>query len=105
MTIESSPPPARPQSADLGQASVLEPDPLTESNLFDGDTYDHLLFDLHALGTYTHHVAEKNLPLSPKQQSWIVRHARHTFLNVYRRLFTVLFLLNFILVLPIIVGK
>ncbi|KAK2626436.1 hypothetical protein QTJ16_003611 [Diplocarpon rosae] len=37
---------------------------------------------------------EKPSPLPSKHHSWLLRHARHTFLNVYRRLFGVVFALN-----------
>ena len=96
--------PARPQPAVIKQPS-FEQEFEDEPNLLNGDTYDHLLFDLHALNTYTHQVTGKTLPLLPKQQSWFVRHARYTFLNVYRRLFTVVFALNFLLALPIVTCK
>ena len=37
---------------------------------------------------------DKPLPILPKRQSRLLRHARHTFLNVYRRLFSIVFILN-----------
>ena len=64
------------------------------THLFETTSYEHLLFDLHALNTFTHQFGEKALPLIPKRQSVIARHARHTFLNVYRRLFSVMIVLN-----------
>ncbi len=41
-------------------------------------------------------VSEKELPLPRKKNSRLLRHARHTFLNVYRRLFSIVFVLNLI---------
>jgi len=37
---------------------------------------------------------KKSTPLPPKHHSRPIRHARHTFLDVYRRLFSVVFALN-----------
>ena len=37
---------------------------------------------------------EKDVPLLPKRRNWLLRHARHTFLNVYRRLFSIVFIMN-----------
>ncbi|KUJ23637.1 uncharacterized protein LY89DRAFT_635992 [Mollisia scopiformis] len=39
---------------------------------------------------------EKDQPLPQKKYSRSLRHARHTFLNVYRRLFSIVFVLNLI---------
>jgi len=96
--------PARPRPVAIRE-SVAERDFSGQVNLFNGDSVEHLLFDLHALGTYTSQFGDKTLPLLPKQQSFLTRHARHTFLNVYRRLFTVVFVLNFLLALPILISK
>ncbi len=41
-------------------------------------------------------VSESELPLPRKKYSRTLRHARHTFLNVYRRLFSIVFVLNLI---------
>jgi hypothetical protein len=40
--------------------------------------------------------ARFSTPLPPKHHLRILRHARHTFLNVYRRLFSLVFLCNII---------
>jgi hypothetical protein len=39
---------------------------------------------------------ENPLPLLPKRQNWLLRHARHTVFTVYRRLFSIVFILNII---------
>jgi hypothetical protein len=39
---------------------------------------------------------EKPALLPPKRQPKLLRHARHTFINVYRRLFSIVFILNMI---------
>jgi hypothetical protein len=48
--------------------------------------------------TFTLHDLEKNTPLElpQKRQQRYLRHARHTFLNVYRRLFSLVFIFNMI---------
>lgn len=48
----------------------------------------------HCLGTIQD--LESQLPLPEKSQNRIIRHARHTFGNVYRRLFSLVFLFNMI---------
>jgi hypothetical protein len=42
------------------------------------------------------HDLEKATPLPPKRQHRCIRHARHTFINVYRRLFSIVFIFNMI---------
>lgn len=55
------------------------------------DTFDSLL-------------AEKEVSLPRKRYSRTLRHARHTFLNVYRRLFSLVFVFNMI-GLGVLFGK
>lgn len=57
------------------------------------------LGSLGSVGTFStldDHDLEKGLPLPEKRQRRTLRHARHTFLNVYRRLFSFVFILNMI---------
>jgi len=41
---------------------------------------------------------EKQVPLPAKRYNKILRHARYTFLNVYRRLFSIVFVVNMVFV-------
>lgn len=88
-------PPVRPPTALLDRRNWNR-DLSGYTHLFNNSTYEHLLFDLHALKFVTRELDEKPLPLIPKRQSVWTRNIRHIFLNVYRRLFSLVFFLNII---------
>lgn len=81
-------------------SSLAKPEPcVTFSDLHDASPITHVHDESasHSRATSgSSFFDEKLLPLPPKHHPRSVRHARHTFLNVYRRLFGVVFILNII---------
>jgi len=78
--------------------------PITEvaSDLFSSPSKDSLSAVAKTPATEVNNASlvdpEKQVLLPPKRYNKLLRHVRHTFLNVYRRLFSIVFILNMIFV-------
>lgn len=82
-------------SATLPPPTLISNDGVPAGNVLDLEQAQTPQFEQRQ-SRHSSFLARFSTPLPPKHHSRVIRHARHTFLNVYRRLFSIVFLFNLI---------